>query len=271
MPRLLNVRLDYFSLYSTKKTITVAFAKGAFCLAGANGLGKSTFLAVLNFGLTGIVADPNRKFESVVEYYNHSLDFAGEFFDGRVHERDRERAQVSVDFKIGDNIFHVTRGFFEREHLRAFRVRNTTGLVEGPKASRSGPSGRHQEYVRILPHEIGVDSFEQFVFLQQFVFTFDERRHLLFWDDDVLGQALHLCFGLNPSDADRADTLRREKERADSRVRNFQWDATELQKRVEQLESIDVSGEEGKDAEEIVSQHKKLVAQREDAKKLARK
>src|SRR6266436_4317716 len=170
MPRLSGARLDNFSLYSAKKSIKVTFTKGAFCLAGANGLGKSTFLAAVNFGLTGIVADPNRKFESVSEYYDHSLGFAEEFFDGRVEEKDRDRAQISLD---------------------------------------------------------------AFCFLQQFVFTFDERRHLLFWDEDVLDQALHLCFGLDPKDADRADTLRREKERADSRVRNLQWDATELRKKVE--------------------------------------
>jgi hypothetical protein len=86
MPRLLRARLDHFSLYSAKNTIEVMFAKGAFCLAGANGLGKSTFLAAVNFGLTGIVADPNRKFESVAEYYSYSLGFAEEFFDGRVNE-----------------------------------------------------------------------------------------------------------------------------------------------------------------------------------------
>ncbi len=122
MPRLSGARLDNFSLYSAKKSIKVTFTKGAFCLAGANGLGKSTFLAAVNFGLTGIVADPNRKFESVSEYYDHSLGFAEEFFDGRVEEKDRDRAQISLDFEIGAKVFHLTRGFFEREHLRAFSV-----------------------------------------------------------------------------------------------------------------------------------------------------
>jgi DNA repair exonuclease SbcCD ATPase subunit len=120
MPRLLNARLDHFSLYSAKKTIQVSFTKGAFCLAGANGLGKSTFLAAINFGLTGIVASPDRKFESVAEYYSYSLGFADEFFDGRVSEADRERAQVSLDFEVGTKVFHLTRGVFERERLREF-------------------------------------------------------------------------------------------------------------------------------------------------------
>jgi hypothetical protein len=123
----------------------------------------------------------------------------------------------------------------------------------------------------MLPTEIGLDSFEQFVFLQQFVFTFDERRHLLFWDDRVLEQAMHLCFGLDPRDADKADSLRREAEGADSLVRNFQWQATQLRKKVQQLESIVDSDDAGKQIEEVVAEYKKLTAERDKAENLARK
>jgi DNA repair exonuclease SbcCD ATPase subunit len=271
MPRLLKARLDHFSLYSAKGTIEVTFAKGAYCLAGANGLGKSTFLALVNFGLTGMVADPNRKFESVAEYYSYSLGFAEEFFDGRVGEGDRERAQVSLDFEVGGSVFHLTRGVFERERLRAFNVEAKGGQGVELDTRRSTPSERHKQFTQILPTEIGLDSFEQFVFLQQFVFTFDERRHLLFWDNRVLEQAMHLCFGLDPKDADRADSLRREAEGADSLVRNFQWQATQLRKKVQQLESIVGSEDAGKEVEEVVAQYKMLTAERDDAEKLAEK
>src|SRR5260370_11405983 len=271
MPRLLKVRLDHFSLYSSKKTIEVLFTKGAFCLAGANGLGKSTFLAAINFGLTGIVADPNRKFESVAEYYSYSLGFADEFFDGRVNEGDRERAQVSLDFEVGAKVFHLTRGVFERERLLALTVYALGSHGVELDARRSTPSERHEQLVHVLPTEIGLDSFEQFVFLQQFVFTFDERRHLLFWDDRVLEQAMHLCFGLDPRDADKADSLRREAEGADSLVRNFKWQATQLRKKVQQLESIVDSEDAGEEVEEVVAQYKKLTAERDGAEKLARK
>src|ERR1700724_4315445 len=86
MPRLLNVRLEHFTLYNSRPVIDLPFGDGVLCLAGANGLGKSTFLAAVNFGLTGIVADPHRGFESVPEYYERCLDFASEFFDGRFSE-----------------------------------------------------------------------------------------------------------------------------------------------------------------------------------------
>jgi DNA repair exonuclease SbcCD ATPase subunit len=271
MPHLQRARLDHFSLYSSKRTIEVSFGKGAFCLAGANGLGKSTFLAAINFGLTGIVADPNRKFESVDEYYNYSLEFADEFFDGRIGEGDRDRAQVSVDFAIGPNIFHLTRGVFEREQLRAFSVKSLDGAGPEIDGKSLSPADRHRHLIQTLPPAVGLDSFEQFVFLQHFVFTFDERRHLLFWDETVLEQALHLCFGLDPKDADRADSLRREAEGADSLVRNFQWQATQLRQKVQQLESITSSDDSDKEVEKVVKDYKQLTSHRDNAEKVAQK
>jgi DNA repair exonuclease SbcCD ATPase subunit len=86
-------------------------------LAGANGLGKSTFLAAINCGLTGIVPDSSRKFESVPEYYAFSLDFSDQFFDGRVEEKDRERAYVSVELIAGSKKFEISRVFFEKKQL----------------------------------------------------------------------------------------------------------------------------------------------------------
>ena len=237
MPRLIRVRLEHFTLYNSQPSIELGFNDGVFCLAGANGLGKSTFLAAINYGLTGIVADPNRKFESVPEYYNLCLDFASEFFDGRIDEKDRDRAVVGLEFVAGSKHFNIERGVFEREQLRKLVI--TDVASNRPHDAKTlSPAQRHRRYAESLSEEIGLRSFEQFVFLQQFVFTFDERRHLLFWDKRVLEQALHLCFGVNPEDAHKADQLLRQMEGADSLVRNYQWQATGLRKQLEQLESL---------------------------------
>jgi energy-coupling factor transporter ATP-binding protein EcfA2 len=269
MPRLLKVRLEGFSLYSAKKTIDVTFSKGAFCLAGANGMGKSTFLAALNYGLTGIVPDPNRRFDSVAEYYKYSLGFADAFFNGRIDEDDRDKAQVSIDLEIGADVFRFTRGVFEREQLRSLIVESSDGESVEFDGRPLTPHKRHVRFTQLVPAQIGLDTFEQFVFLQQFVFTFDERRHLLFWDEKVLEQALHLCFGLDPKDADTADSLRREAEVAGSLGRNFHWQAAELKKRLEQLESVSAPGESAEELDDIRGRHKKLTVERDEAEEAA--
>lgn len=268
MPRILKVRLEGFTLYSQKREIEISFSKGASCLAGANGLGKSTFLAAINYGLTGVVPDPGRTFKSfgsVDEYYKYNLGFAAKFFTGRIGEDDREKAQVSLELDMRSGVFRITRGLFEREQLRSFTVEAYDGQGIAFDGHRLTAAKRHSRFMQLVPTEIGLESFEQFVFLQQFVFTFDERRQLLFWDDEVLEQALHLCFGLDPKDADAADTLSYEIKKAGSLWRNSQWQAAELQEKVEELEAVLKQETSGENLDEIHETHDKLLAARDDA------
>lgn len=270
MPKLTKLRLDHLSLYSSQPSIEVSFPRGVFCLAGANGLGKSTFLAAVNYGLTGIVP-PDRKYESVKEYYDESQGFAEEFFDGRVGERDRKRAAVSLSFLVGNTLFELTRAIFGEARFCCLSVKDLTDntvLVDG---SAMTAIDRDDKYKELLAKAIGLNSFEQFVFLQQFVFTFDERRHLLFWDQKVLEQALHICFGVDPRNADKADSLRREAEKADSLVRNYQWDATVLKKKLQQLESILDDDIGGKDLDREMAEYKALIHSRDEAEMQTRK
>jgi len=55
---------------------------GVFCLAGANGLGKTTFLNAINYGLTGIVLAPEKdkpKYKLTFIYRNDILRKEGLF------------------------------------------------------------------------------------------------------------------------------------------------------------------------------------------------
>ena len=263
LPKIRSLTLRNFSLYSRQPAISIDFSDGVFCLAGANGLGKSTFLAALNYAITGIVSESERPFQSVEEYYKFSLDFSKSFFTGRIEERDREAAEVSVSLCVGSQLYTVTRGMFEPDELRALRIENGTGShpSEPSESPDTTPSQRHQHYATHLAADIGVASFEQFVFLQHFVFTFDERRHLLFWDEKVLEQALYLAFGVDVSQAQHADILRREAEKADSLARNYNWQATELRKKIEDLESALSSRDLPKPSasEDLVGTHKTLT------------
>jgi len=62
LPRIKSLTLKNFSLYETPdNTITVDFEKPASCIIGANGLGKSTLLNCINYGLTVIIKQVGRK------------------------------------------------------------------------------------------------------------------------------------------------------------------------------------------------------------------
>lgn len=218
--------------------MTVQFSGGVLCLAGANGLGKSTFVAALNFGLTGIVSEPGRRFTSADEYYRFSKAFSQDFFSGRIVERDRKSAEVAVEFSIGKLKYELVRGVFEPDQLRSLTISGNAGTKERQDIDGSKLSGktRLEKYETQLTSDIGLESFEQFVFLQNFILTFDERRHLLFWDETVLEQALYIAFGVSPHEAQKADILRRDSEKAGSLARNANWQATELKNKIQELE-----------------------------------
>ena len=77
-PKIRRLSISHLSVYSRRPSISLEIADGVFCLVGANGLGKSTFIAAVNFGLTGRVPEPNRAFRSVGEYYEDTEPFSRE-------------------------------------------------------------------------------------------------------------------------------------------------------------------------------------------------
>lgn len=263
-PKVQQITLRSFSLYSSQPVITVDFPDGVFCLVGANGLGKSTFLSAINYAITGIVSDPQRKFESVDEYYRYSLRFSADYFTGRITEQDREASEVDVELLVGKHFYHFTRGMFEPSELRSLTVYDTSVpsrniLIDGTDLT---PSERHTEYAKQLASDVGVSSFEQLVFLQHFVLTFDERRLLLFFEKKVLEQALYLSFGVDPAAAKRADSLRRESEKADSLVRNYNWQATEVRKKIQDIEENVAAASKIKGAaKDLTAEYQKLISE----------
>ena len=53
-----------FSLFSKKNSVVEIHEEinnGVYCLAGANGLGKTTFLNIINYCLTWLVLEPNKE------------------------------------------------------------------------------------------------------------------------------------------------------------------------------------------------------------------
>lgn len=260
LPRLRRVKLNRFSLFSVQPDVEVAVPDGILCFAGANGIGKSTMLTALGYGLTGIVPNPSRKrFKTVEEYYQGALGFSNDFFSGRISEDDRDVASIALDFVVDDQVFEITRGLFEPQELRAFSVSELdTGekVFDGVDCT---PGKRDEEYKERLTAKSGLKSFEQFAFLHNFVLTFDERRELLLWNEDVLLQVIFLAIGADRQKAERADYVRQERERAGSWGRNLNWQAFQLRKEVDRLRRTIPTAEAEKTVEEIREQYDRLV------------
>lgn len=269
-PKIFRVRLERFSLFTRRPDLEMDIPDGVFCLAGANGLGKSTFLAAINLGLTGVVPNPARAFKSINEYARDCVPFTKAFFDGRISELDRDSASIHLELQIGDHTYRLTRGIFEPLELRELVITNgapqSSVLFDGADAT---PEERLNRFEDQLTQDTGLRQFNQFVFLQHFVLTFDESRHLLFWDQRALEQALHITFGTNLDEAVRADKLRRDMERADSRARNYNFQASDVRGRLDIIrETLAGPTQSDSASEDVVETHRMLVETRDQQQAL---
>lgn len=267
-PTIKKVRISNFSLYSQVETIIESIKPGVFCLVGANGLGKSTFLNMLMYSITGIVNNPAKKFRSVEEFYPDNLSYAIDYFTGRVSENDRDASEIEVYLSFDDLNIRVVRGLFEQEQLRDLEVftNNQECTEQIPNYSELTPIRKSNEYKKIITERVGLKSFEQFVFLYNSIFLFDETRDLIFWNKAKLQQALFIAFGVNLDDALMADSLKREIEKQDSLARNRKWQASGISKKISTITEYE-KNKEDLDVTSVENEHRLLLEKYESERK----
>lgn len=231
-PTINKVKLSHFSLYTLVDPIEISLESGISCLVGANGLGKSTFLQIINYALTGTVPKPDQKFVSVGDYYRDILTFTSGYFLGRIRPEHKETAEVELDLNFGSTRVVLRRGFFESKELRALTIYEDGKQKTFPNHP---PEKLHEEFEKLVTYKVGLDTFNEFVFVQSFVLTFDERRQLLFWDPKILETCLLIFMGVDNKQRANAETLRRDMERAESKVRNLVYDIKQEKDRLEDL------------------------------------
>jgi hypothetical protein len=266
LPKIKEVIISDFSLYKLKSEIILNFEDGVFCLAGANGLGKSTFISILCFALTGIVIDPKKNFgsiNSIPKFIKDNEKFAVSYFNGRIAESKRDLAFVSIKFSIGNYLFYIKRAFFDTAGLIEFsRIDKLLGEETVDQTLTS--YGLLSQYKDLFAKDVDVTSFDQYIFLQAFVLTFDESKKLIFWDEAVMNRVLYLFFGIDPQKADTADDLRKKIATHESNMRNLQWSITQNARLLNQLISTEISVNDEKIAATIAG----LESKEEELKNL---
>jgi DNA repair exonuclease SbcCD ATPase subunit len=257
LPKINKIIIENFSLYKQQRRIEVEVPNGVLCLAGANGLGKSTFISIVSYAMTGAVVQPDISFKSlnsIPAFAQKTVGFASRYFDGRIEQRDREQSQVTVDFNLGNFSYHLIRNFFDSSELIEFsRINNNhQETVDRNKSLLN-------QYQTFFIQDTELNNFEQYLFLQTYVMTFDESKKLLFWDEDVMNRLMYLFFSIKPEDAEKADQLRKNINRYGSNVRNIQWNISQMEKRLSKLKNNGTITEEEKNEIERVCEEEEEI------------
>lgn len=266
LPKINRIIIENFSLYKLQRRIEIEIPNGVICLAGANGLGKSTFISIVSYAMSGVVVQPDiifKSLNSIPAFAQKTVGFASRYFDGRVEQRDRDQSKVTVEFRLGDYIYHLTRNFFDSSELMEF---SRVGLnqQETVNMDKSLLSQYHEFFIQ----DAELNSFDQYLFLQTYVMTFDESKKLLFWDEDVMNRVMYLFFSINPEDAEKADRLRKDINRYGSNVRNIQWDISQMEKRLSKLRNNGtITEEEKNEIEQACNKEEQINQSIEEEKK----
>ncbi|EMK01086.1 hypothetical protein DLM76_20775 [Leptospira yasudae] len=257
-----KVLLRNFTLYSKKGKVyevNEEIDKKVYCLAGANGLGKTTFLNAINFGLTGIVLEPDKAVFSPSEIVKLNYKYTERYFGGRISSSDAKKSEIEILFNVNGKYCRIIRNFFQREELRLFEV---FVIQDGKKVSQiqdnvKSPTELNELYQKFICIETGFSDFDYFLFYQLYVLTFDENRRMIFWDDRASRHAIAIAFNSDPEDANKIADLTRKIEKHDSNARNARYQAKLIGRKIEDLKPDDKK-KKIKDVENIEDEYKNL-------------
>ena len=239
LPRLESVGFADFDLYKRQPNVQTEVDRPVFCLIGANGLGKSTFLNAVVYAVTGVIPDPNRAFPSADEYLKEASrpEAITDYFGGRITESRRPLSTITIKLAWEGIELQVTRRLAELPAIVRLTYRKSDGDSANIDLSE-GQANLEARYRELVLSATGMQDYSQFVFLYHFVLTFDEGRHLMMWDDRVVNNALILAFGENPSDASDFSEKLREMENESSRARNVRFAAKIISDNMDRLADV---------------------------------
>lgn len=187
---------------------------GVNVIVGGTGLGKTTLLNTMLFGLLGTFGTTNE----------HLAKIDPTYFDGRLSTAaPLERPTTEVSARVGDSSLKVTRD---------------VGSGRALAASDNGSSFAPGEVKRWMCERMGLTDFEQhLVRLADCLLYASEHRYLLAWDSQAQNEVLDLLF-YDPAHFDQLAAHWRAAKTADSRSRNLRTEAFNLGKDVEVLVGV---------------------------------
>ena len=256
-----KVIIRNFSLYSKNNQtyeVNEDVNNGVYCLAGANGLGKTTFLNAINYGLTGIVLEPNKEVFSPDDIVDSNKGYTKRYFKGRISAEDEDKAEIEILISVDNRFIKIIRGFNERENLRYLEYYKSTNNIKKSllDTKKLTPNELNSNYEKIITNITGFGKYNYFLFYQLYVLTFDENRRMLFWDDRASNNALSIAFNENINDTERLIYLKSEMDKFESYGKNYRWDATQTKNKLEEL----ISDQREKDNPEYKTKQNEFFA-----------
>lgn len=168
LPKIDLMCVEGFDKIFKNDIVKIDFSKSLNILLGGNGLGKTTLLQCIVYGLTGGTNIPEVELLKAFRW-DHN------FFRKRVKAERQQDAKITIEFSMSDNKFKVVRGL-QGNRVVSFSINNVIQT--------------NIKYEDAIIECGKYDNFNSFVFIVSRLLYLPENRRSLMWDYDAQVRAL---------------------------------------------------------------------------------
>ena len=197
LPELLSINIVNYTLYPNGLDYTYDFVKGVNLVLGGNGMGKTTFVNIIKFGLIGLY----RKAKDLTRTYQgraivKRLLYPSDYFSARSDDSIRVtgEAMVTLCFRINDELFVVTRSLDSGMLLSVeINGRKVEGEVIAEERYERIDKEELQSRYLLFSYENLIAShsnltFDDLIFFVNEILFFGENHNTVLWNDGIDGR-----------------------------------------------------------------------------------
>jgi len=291
LPTLKSIQIRDFSLYPDGLDFKYDFVKGVNLIIGGNGIGKTTFVNLIKYGLIGLY---KKDFAYLRTYKGRKIEnriqLPEDYFFSRMDPAfpKNENALVMLTFQLNETTFKVKR------QLRSIILEEVLVRDGGEPYSLKGETILQSKYERLEEEQkkkylqykyeaevakaANVYNFDDFIFFVNEILTFDESHRTILWDeeDNSIQERLSSKYFNDPDMDNRREQARRQSMYYDSLSRHNSEDIRAITNVIKQIEANKATdrnvktslGDIQKLKNQIAKQKKKLVSIYSEREKL---
>lgn len=196
LPELLSINIKNYTLYPNGLDYTFDFVKGVNLVLGGNGMGKTTFVNMVKFGIIGLY----KKAMDLTRTYKERaiikrLLYPSDYFSARKDDSVQilGEATVTLTFRICNAIFVVTRSL-DSGNLLTVKVNNTflDGIcISEDRYERLSQEHKNDYLLNSYEKEIEKYSnltYDDLIFFVNEILFFGEDHKTVLWNDSFDGK-----------------------------------------------------------------------------------
>ncbi len=251
LPDIKSIHLKNFTLFPGNLDYKYEFVHGVNIVLGGNGMGKTTFVNLLRYGIIGLYRKDfgftrtyrDKKIEKRIElpedYFTNRMDATIAVDDS---------AEMTIVFRLGDTQFEVKRDIHD------FLLREVNLIENGKEILLKGEVLRQSKYERVdddekkrylqfcyeeaVAKKANVYDFDDFIFLINEVLYFGEDRKLILWDEhgEDIQERLSSKYFNDPNLDNKREEANRQTKYYNSLSRHRSEDIRAINKVIESIE-----------------------------------